>query len=234
MGLMILAIVLLVLAAGTLVLAQPRPLLRLIQALSPGVLFFVETSQPLVALTIDDGPDGETTPDILAVLARYQVTATFFLISSRVPGQGAVVTAMVAQGHELGNHLTEDRPSITLSRAEFTAALTAAHDCLAAFAAPRWLRPASGWYRPAMVDIAHRHGYGVALGAPFPFDTHIPSVDFACGQILTTIRPGSIIILHDGGQRGRRTLVVLERLLPVLQGRGYRVVSLSELVALAS
>jgi len=232
MGLMILALALvLLLGAVSLVLLQPRPLLRLIQALSPGVLFFVEAPEPVVALTIDDGPDRETTPGILAVLARYQATATFFLISSRVVGCEALVATIVAQGHELGNHLSQDRPSISLSRADFTAALRQAHDCLSAFTCPHWLRPAAGWYRPAMVEIAQRHGYGVALGAPFPFDTHIPSVGFARGQILATVRPGSIIILHDGGQRGQRTIAVLEQILPALQGRGYRVVSLSELVA---
>jgi peptidoglycan/xylan/chitin deacetylase (PgdA/CDA1 family) len=68
----------------------------------------------------------------------------------------------------------------------------------------------------------------------YPFDAAIPSTRFAGRHILANIRPGAVIVLHDGPARGRRTLGVLQEVLPELRARGYRVVTLSELSRLPS
>jgi hypothetical protein len=84
-----------------------------------------------------------------------------------------------------------------------------------------------------MIDIMRRHGYRCALGSVYPFDATIPSRVFAARYILGHAQPGAVIVLHDGGSRGRRTADVLSEVLPELGRRGYRVVSLSELAAAA-
>lgn len=215
---------------------QPRSLFSMATSILPGVLYFTETDQKLIALTIDDGPDARTTPQILDILQRYGAQATFFVISSRVQGNEALVAEMVRRGHELGNHLTEDRPSIYLSPQAFEADLLAADRVIAPLApftqvgSLRWLRPASGWYNAAMIRTATKYDYRVALGSIFPFDTHIASVGFCALHIRLNAAPGSIIVLHDSGAWGDRTAVTLERVLPQLINKGYRIVSLSELV----
>jgi peptidoglycan-N-acetylglucosamine deacetylase len=78
-----------------------------------------------------------------------------------------------------------------------------------------------------------RHGYRCALGSVYPFDATIPSVAWATRYILWNTQPGAIVVLHDGGSRGRRTVRILAAVLPELRRRGYRVVSLSELAAAA-
>jgi peptidoglycan/xylan/chitin deacetylase (PgdA/CDA1 family) len=82
-----------------------------------------------------------------------------------------------------------------------------------------------------MIAVMRRHGYHCALGSVYPFDVAIPSVSWAARYILRNGRPGSIVILHDGGVRGQRTVRVLARVLPEMHRRGYRMVSLSELLA---
>ncbi len=226
-GCLILPIVLLL---GTLLFFQPCWLLKLISELFPGPLYFVETSAPIVALTIDDGPDPVTTPKILEVLSRYRAKATFFLISGQVPGNEAIVSAIVEQGHELGNHLTRNEASVKLSSAEFEAALLEADAVLSRFAVVRWVRPGSGWYNAEMMEIIHRHNYRCALGSVFPYDVQIPWKQFTIHHLLLNIHPGAILILHDTGSLGERTASVLDTVLPELHRRGYRVVSLSELV----
>jgi peptidoglycan-N-acetylglucosamine deacetylase len=139
-------------------------------------------------------------------------------------------TKIVAEKHELGNHLTEDKPSIKLSPQEFEANLLEAHTVISKFTNPRWMRPASGWYNNTMLETARKYGYRVALGSLFPFDTHIHSSWFAARHILLNVRPGSIIVLHDCGSRGRRTAETLEMILPKLCSKGYSVVTLSELL----
>lgn len=218
------------LVLGLFLLSQPRWILKIIQTVGPDVVYFVETTQPRVALTLDDGPDPQTTPRILEILRENQVRVTFFLISGRVLGCEELVQALVRDGHELGNHMTADQPSIRLSPQAFEEDLWAAHGVLSKFARVRWLRPASGWYSAAMIKIAKAHGYRVALGSVFPYDTHVRSAWFATHYILFNIRPGSIIVLHDGQDRGQRTVQVLQHLLPRLKARGYDLVTLSDLV----
>jgi peptidoglycan-N-acetylglucosamine deacetylase len=184
----------------------------------------------MVALTIDDGPDAATTPLLLAELEQHQAHATFFLISSRVAGQERLLQDLIDGGHEIGNHLTEDKPSIGLSSTTFERALRRAHRTLSQFGPVTWARPGSGWYSRSMIGIMHRHGYRCALGSVYPYDAAVPSVTFASSFILRNTGPGSVIILHDGGSRGERTRRVLQTALPQLRRRGFQVVTLSKLV----
>lgn len=249
----ILLLLVLLLAGAGYLLSQPRWLFALATRLYPGALYYSahhhsedelpERTPRLVALTIDDGP-GPYTQDILSLLARYDAKATFFNISEHLPGYEAVVTQAVQEGHELGNHLTADEPSILMSESEFETDLLAAEAALLPFTetkdaetgiTPKWLRPGMGFYTPGMVMTAQRYGYHLVLGNNFPYDTHIPSPRFARSFILGKVQPGDIIVLHDGQgeseQRGDRTLETLKTILPILKNRGYSVTTLSELEA---
>jgi peptidoglycan-N-acetylglucosamine deacetylase len=207
----------------------PRWLVARIAARSPRCLYLVPTRQRAVALTIDDGPDPAHTRDILDVLRVHDARATLFLISSRVAGNEALVAAAVAEGHELGNHLTRDEPSNRLRPDAFAAAIREADRVLGRFGTVRWLRPASGWYTDVMLDTIEHEGHRCALGSIYPYDAHQPSARLSAAYVLSNVRPGAVIVLHDGGSRGRRTVEVLRRVLPVLRARGYSVISLSEL-----
>jgi peptidoglycan/xylan/chitin deacetylase (PgdA/CDA1 family) len=219
-----------VVATGAALWSAPRWLTDGLARLYPGCAYRVSTQAPLVALTIDDGPDPRTTPLILAELRRNDARATFFLIAERVEGQEDLVRRLVTEGHELGNHFTRDRPSIRLSTRAFEADLLQAHEVLAAYGPVMWARPGSGWYSRAMLEVMGRHGYSCALGSVYPLDAAIPSVSVASHFVLRHVRPGDVVILHDGGARGERTTRVLRVVLPELRRRGYRIVSLSELV----
>lgn len=219
------------LGTGALLSGPPAGIVEWLAARFPGCLYQVPLPAPLVALTLDDGPDSATTPLILAELRRHEARATFFLIAERVAGREGLVRQVVAEGHELGNHFTRDRPSIRLDAAEFARDLEQAHRVLAPFGTVRWARPGSGWYSSSMVATMAEQGYRCALGSVYPFDAAIPSSAFSSWHILRNVRPGAIIVLHDGGGRGRRTARVLGAVLPELRRRGFRVVPLSELVA---
>ena len=223
----------LTLATAAALWSAPEWLIDQLARRHPGCLYRVPTQAPLVALTIDDGPDPISTPLILAELRRREARATFFLITERVRGQEQLVRTIISEGHELGNHFTRDRASIRLSPGAFEVDLLLAHQVLAPYGAVKWARPGSGWYSRAMIGIMRRHGYRCALGSVYPFDATIPSAGFATRYIMWHTRPGAVIVLHDSGSRGRRTVKLLGEVLPELRRRGYRVVSLSELEAAA-
>jgi hypothetical protein len=86
----------------------------------------------------------------------------------------------------------------------------------------------------ALAGRASRLGYRCALGSVYPYDPAIPSVAFASRYILSNARPGDVIVLHDRGARGRRTAKILEQVLPLLAGRGIRVVTLTEMLRLST
>lgn len=106
-------------AAGAVVWTAPNWLFDALAKRYPGCLYRVATTDSILALTLDDGPDPLSTPAILRELRRHRARATFFLISGRVRNQQPLVRQLLVEGHEVGNHFTGDRPSIRLSPEEF-------------------------------------------------------------------------------------------------------------------
>lgn len=200
------------------------------QQTSDEVLFHADTREKVIALTIDDGPHAELTPEILDALAELQVPATFFIIGSQVPGNEAVMARIVAAGHELGNHLMSDRRSITLDPNEFERQLAESHALIAPFGPVRWFRPGSGFYNTRMLEQIRPYNYRCVVGSVYPYDAQLHSVEFATGYILGNSQAGSIIVLHDGDCERQGTVEILRRIVPALQKRGYRFATLSELV----
>lgn len=223
------ASILLILAS--LILVWPGPIVRLLASANPDVIFYFATDRPLVGLTLDDGPHPETTVAILDLLAKHGATATFFLIGDRVPGNEELLRRMVAEGHEVGNHGMRDEPAIRLSPEEFVASVDSTNAGLALIARPRWFRPGSGLFNRRMVEVARKRGLKVVLGSVYPFDSTIKSPSFASWFILRNAQPGSIIVLHDHGENGERTLEILRSVIPELRRQGIDVVNLSQLAS---
>lgn len=211
-----------------LLLPQPGLIKVLSPLICPDAVYFQDTNEPAIALTIDDSPDPQTTSQILAILAKYNVNATFFPISDRVQANHELTQAIVKAGHEIGNHLTRDEPSIKLGE-NFSTELDKAHQILSQYAPIKWLRPGGGWCNNSMVKTAQAYNYQVALGSVWSYDTHLVSSRFASWFILTNTKAGSIIVLHDGKKRGINTVKTLQTIIPWLQQKGYRFVTLSEL-----
>ncbi len=222
------------LATAALLYFLPRPLLHAVAWANPAVLFYVETERPVLALTLDDGPDSIVTPQILDLLAAHGVHATFFLIGDRVPGNEALLARMRAEGHELANHMAHDEASIGLAPAEFMHQLAEVDSLIAGEdgTASHWIRPGGGWFNDRMVEQLETEGYRLALGSVYPHDLVLKSPALIADFILERSFPGGVIILHDGDGDPARTLAVLERVLPVLIARGYRFLTLTQMAAL--
>jgi peptidoglycan-N-acetylglucosamine deacetylase len=230
------ALLLTLIGTPSLLLLAPRPLLGLLAEAHPEVLFYVETERPLIALTLDDGPDPELTPRILDLLAEHDAHATFFLIGERVPGNEKLLERMRAEGHELGNHLDRDEPSISLTAAQFESQLLHTDSLLTRAGGEgsgggKWCRPGSGWFNERMVDQLAGQGYRLALGSVYPHDLLLKSPRLIAEFVLNRVRAGSVLILHDGDGDPDRTLRVLGRVLPELKARGFEIGTLTELTA---
>jgi peptidoglycan/xylan/chitin deacetylase (PgdA/CDA1 family) len=213
-------------AAGT-----PGVVSRLTPQSTEGVVFSAPVAAPVIALSIDDGPSAATA-SILDVLRENDARASFFVIGEHLLARRGAADRILDDGHELAHHMMRDEPSIRLPADRFTADFERMAALLEEVGGSRLFRPGSGWFNRAMVRTAADRGYRTVLGSVYPFDALIPFPAFLSWYILRGVRPGAILVLHDGPERGPRTVEVLRRVLPELGRRGYRVVTVTELLGL--
>lgn len=199
----------------------------------PDVLWRASTSSKIVALTIDDGPS-EYTGEIMQILKANNATATFFIIGSQVAGHEQTLQDLIRNGNELGNHAMHDEPSRSLSDTTLIEQIHSVEGLLnKAYAAvnveppPKYFRPGSGFFSERMRQMLGRLDYQMVLGSIYPHDPQIPYWRINARHILSMLRPGGITICHD---RRRWTAPMLRRALPEIRRRGYRIVTITELL----
>lgn len=185
-----------------------------------------------VALTFDDGPSPSTTPRILATLRRLHVRATFFVVGYLAEEYPQLVALERRDGMTIGNH-TYNHPEVPpfarlptrLIRDEI--ALGAAS--LAKIGVhPPLLRPPGGSVSPTVIDTAKALGERVVLWSVDPADwTPGITARQIIQRVREAIRPGSIVILHDGGGDRTATLKALPAIVKAIRHRGLRLVALS-------
>lgn len=168
------------------------------------------------ALTIDDAPGSlPEMHSLLDVLRGTHVKATFFIIASFVTAERApLLRRMVAEGHELGNHMVYDEKTTAYTPERFEHDLLECERVIAEASAPsspKWFRPPSGRLAPWQVPILAKHGYRIALGDVYPLDVAFAPADRQAivDHVVKMARPGSIIIVHapDREHNGRGWLL---------------------------
>ncbi|MEP6649166.1 MAG: polysaccharide deacetylase family protein [Lapillicoccus sp.] len=196
----------------------------------PTVCCARRTDEPVVALTFDDGPHPELTGAVLDVLTRHGARATFFLIGDRVVGNERIVARIAEEGHEVGDHLMHDEPSILMSRSRFRDDLTETRDLLAPYQDVSWWRPGSGFTTRTMVRDGHELGMRCALGTVAVADGPPPEPgSWREQRLLAQISAGAVVVLHEGTDDRRDVVETLDWLLTRLTERGLRSVTLTEL-----
>lgn len=154
-----------------------------------------------VAMTIDDGPDPVVTPQVLDILDRYSVKATFFCIGDKVALYPELVREIVRRGHAVENHSQRHRHSFAfLGYAGFMHELQAAQDTLATVAGqhPVFFRAPAGLRNPLLDPVLHRLGLQLASWSVRGFDTRIGDAVRVKNRLLRGLQAGAILLLHDG------------------------------------
>jgi peptidoglycan/xylan/chitin deacetylase (PgdA/CDA1 family) len=177
-----------------------------------------------IALTFDDGPDPVWTPRVLRLLARAHAHATFCVVGGEVARHPELVRASVRGGHTLCTHpwhhdeqLSRRTPAVL--RAEL--ARTQAAVRRAAGVTPRLFRAPGGAWSPAVEREARRQGMTPLKWTVDPRDWTRPGARAVARDELVKMRPGSIVLLHDGGGERSQTLRALTFLLVRLTRLGW-------------
>ncbi|TAN36895.1 MAG: polysaccharide deacetylase family protein [Verrucomicrobia bacterium] len=208
----------------------------------PGTLLhFVPVAEKLVALSFDDGPNDPCTRQLLDVLAKENVHATFMLIGANAVKHPDIVQQIAAAGHAIGNHSYShprfDRSSPNTIREEITK-----NDVLLeklTGAKPLLMRPPYGLYGPDYFEICRATGHVIGGWSASAGDWNPHTPQELTGALLDQLAPGAIFLLHDGketndGPHRVASVQAVAQLIPQVKARGYRFVTIPELLAQAT
>jgi peptidoglycan/xylan/chitin deacetylase (PgdA/CDA1 family) len=201
-------------------------------ALTGPVVCRVETAKPMVALTFDDGPTAQGVGRILPVLEEHSARATFFLIGKSVQEEPELARRIVRAGHELGNHSFSHVRMVGRPPSFYAGELAATQRELRAVGSSTpFFRPPYGKKLFGLPPAVRRAGLTTVM-----WDVEDPKTadanEFA-NQVVRSARPGSIILLHTMYPANQVARDALPGILAGLKARGFRVVSVGDLMRAA-
>ena len=185
-----------------------------------------------IALTFDDGPHPRYTPQILALLDKYQIRATFFMIGCNAELYPDVAKAVAAGGHEIGNH-TYSHPHMKSITAEtLREEIGKTEDVLDGLGIkkPLLFRPPEGFRSIAQIEATEALGYRMIVWSLDTHDWKGKSKGELTNFVLGTVQGGDVLLFHDYVSGKNTTITALEELIPKLLKDGYRFVTVSELM----
>lgn len=185
-----------------------------------------------IALTFDDGPHPGRTPEILNVLNKFNVKATFFLIGQNIEYYPETFKKIISEGHEIGNHTFSHKPLNKCSDDTLKTEIESFDKVVSEFNCKKTsiIRPPGGLYNDALKKYATENDYSIVLWSIDTMDWSHKSVDDIVDNILLNTNSGDIILMHDFISGQSSTPKALEIVIPILLERGFEFVTVSELI----
>jgi len=206
-----------------------------------GTIYRVRSPEKVVALTFDDGPSADWTPKILDELKKARLPATFFMLGNHVEQYPQVARRVVAEGHEIGNHTYDHHVLIYYKPEELEREINDAQRAIKSVTGveTKYFRPPKAWLTAAEKKQIKQMGYKTILWSLNSKDWVTFHDKQITAYILNNIHSGDIILFHDsggvftteGGNR-KQTVKTIPRLARKLREKGYRFVTISELLSL--
>ena len=199
---------------------------RTLQKHHPSILFHGDDSHREIALTFDDGPHPRDTPQVLDVLAKHNIHATFFLIGQSVERYPRLVKQIHQSGHQLALHCYRHIPfpmeSASTLKGQLNRSRKAiAHACGISPDTIRDVRPPYGFFTAKTLSMLREWGYRLVLWDNMPLH-FIQPARWTINQVLERTVPGSIIVLHDGKGHGSRAASIVDTIVPKLKTMEYK------------
>ena len=195
------------------------------------VMHGVKTQEKVVALTFDDGPQPKYTRQILDILSANKIHATFFMIGVMVKEYPKIAREVLAEGHVVGNHTWRhpSKPKNAVREVQRTNEILKKE----LGSKPFLFRPPYGLLHNGLADEAKKEGACVvlwsAMGSDWSKKATAASIESAVCKGLT---PGGVALLHDGGGNRTATVAALPKIIANLKAKGYRFVTIPELLEL--
>jgi len=198
----------------------------------PALWNSVNTKRKVVALTFDDGPHGKLTPQLLDLLQRENVRATFFVLGSLVAANPQIVQRMAAEGHEVANH-TWDHPRLpSLSPEKLDQQIRKTTEIIEQNTGKKVtiMRPTYGLYNERIKNqLLRDYRLDIILWSVDPNDWKKPGAGTVARRLVAGAHPGAILLAHDIHPG---TIAAMPRTIADLKAKGYEFATVSELLAM--
>lgn len=216
-------------------LAPFLPLLyRILKPTFPSCLWSGASSHRAIALTFDDGPHARYTGQLLDVLDRYSIPASFFWLGACVNRSPDIAKAIYQRGHGIGLHGYDHRsfPSLAPDQLQQSLQATQAAIASACGVSPTSIcdvRPPNGLFTPQTLKLLQQWNYRPVMWSVVPEDWVRPGISVVVQRVLEQVENGSVIVLHDGACGGEDVATATALLVPQLLQQGYQFVTIDTL-----
>jgi peptidoglycan/xylan/chitin deacetylase (PgdA/CDA1 family) len=197
-------------------------------------IYKVEPSnkEKVIALTIDDGPRPKTTAEMLDILKRNNVKATFFWVGSALQENPEIAKRVVAEGHAIGNH-TWHHWYRKMDEATAKSEIEKTNELIYKTTGVKtsFFRPPGGYLNNGLAAYAKSQKNSVVMWSVTSADTD-PRAKYQVfvKNVIRDAKPGAIVLMHDGGGNRYRTVKALPEIISGLKQQGYRFVTVPELL----
>ena len=200
------------------------------------VVYGVPTNEKVAALTYDDGPHPKFTPELLDILDKYKVKATFFMIGEQIEKYPVIVKEVARRGHVIGNHTYTHPHNIELdTETQIIRELDQCEQVIEKTIGKHahLFRPPRGLVDSTVFMIAEEEGYPTILWTVCADHHDAPTPADMAKRVLRYMRPGGIVLAHDGTLDSRwKDVAATPLIIEELRKRSYRFVTIPELLKL--
>ncbi|MDX2244345.1 MAG: polysaccharide deacetylase family protein [Leptolyngbyaceae cyanobacterium bins.302] len=191
------------------------------------------TAEKVVALTFDDGPWKQTTEQILDILKQNNIKSTFYFVGQAIQENPTLAKKVVEEGHAVGNHTWQhlmDDMDATIAAQEMGNAARLIYEATGGVRT-YLMRPPGGNLTGELANYARQQGYMVTMWSADSHD-YLVSAPLIVDNVLSNVKPGGIVLMHDGGGDRSATVEALPQIISALQRQGYKFVTVPELMEL--
>ncbi len=193
----------------------------------------LKANEKVIALTFDDGPSPKNTAQVLAILQKHHVKATFFMIGQMVKYFPQVAKQVAADGDVIGNHTWHHsyrHVDVVTAANELNTTADIIYQTTGV--KTTLFRPPGGFLNNGLADYAKSQKYTLIMWSEVSGDAERPSpqVSKMVNNVLKNAKPGAIVLMHDGGGNRSRTVQALPQIIDGLKAQGYRFVTIPELL----
>jgi len=183
-----------------------------------------------IALTFDDGPESDNTPQLLDMLDAYEITATFFVVGYKAEAHPDLVRRIVARGHAVGSHGMTHTPLAFRSRSTYLKEVREAVIRLEEILGQSvfLFRPPYGIRSPGLYRILKTEGLRPVFWDVMAYDWFRPSSSWISSKVVKSVRDGSVVLLHDGGGKRNNTIHAIPCIAEGIRDRDFDFIGLDD------
>lgn len=198
------------------------------------VYYHYQTIAPYLSITFDDGPNRIQTPKVLKILKKYNIKATFFVIGENVEYQKDVLRQVYKEGHEIGNHFYTHDNINKLTKDQIRENIVSNNELIykTIGVKPKLVRPPYGIVNENLKEVCGELNMSIII-----WTDNKDSKDWALtkdseiiNNLTKKVKNGDIFLFHDSNKKFTNTLSAIDVIIPTLQKKGYKWVSVSTLL----